>query len=57
MFYRFCPSVFLYLCSIVPPLWILELDLAKEKWATKRNTTSASVEKLSQILDFVSNAT
>jgi len=24
--FRFCPSVFLYLCSVVPAIWIIEVD-------------------------------
>ncbi|CAG0890063.1 unnamed protein product [Darwinula stevensoni] len=28
---EFCPSVFFYLCSVVPPIWILELDLASSR--------------------------
>lgn len=25
---RFCPSVFFYLCTVIPSVWFLELDLA-----------------------------
>lgn len=25
-FFRFCPSVFLYLSSVVPSIWLLEFD-------------------------------
>ena len=28
---RFCPSVFFYLCTIVPCVWILELDMLEER--------------------------
>lgn len=28
---RFCPSVFLYLSSIVPAIWLLELDKVERR--------------------------
>jgi len=39
--HRFCPSVFLYLSSIVPAIWLLELDKVAKRVAnmTSTNTT------------------
>ena len=28
---RFCPSVFFYLCTVIPSVWFLELDLADRR--------------------------
>lgn len=28
--FRFCLSVFLYLCAVVPPIWYLQLDLCRK---------------------------
>lgn len=30
-FRRFCPSVFFYLCTVIPSVWFLELDLAEKR--------------------------
>ncbi|CAF0729972.1 unnamed protein product [Adineta steineri] len=35
----FCPSVFFYLCTVIPSVWFLELDLAERR--TKINVTQA----------------
>ena len=35
--YRFCPSVFFYLCTVIPSVWFLELDLAERR--SKFNVT------------------
>jgi Transmembrane protein 26 len=34
---RFCPSVFFYLCTVIPSVWFLELDLAERR--SKFNVT------------------
>ena len=34
---RFCPSVFFYLCTVIPSVWFLELDLAERR--SKYNAT------------------
>ncbi len=36
---RFCPSVFFYLCTVIPSVWFLELDLAERR--SKFNVTQA----------------
>ena len=36
---RFCPSVFFYLCTVIPSVWFLELDLAQRR--SKFNVTQA----------------
>jgi Transmembrane protein 26 len=36
---RFCPSVFFYLCTVIPSVWFLELDLADRR--SKFNVTQA----------------
>ena len=36
---RFCPSVFFYLCTVVPSVWFLELDVAERR--SKFNVTQA----------------
>ena len=33
--FRFCPSVFFYLVTIVPCVWILELDMLSARLAAK----------------------
>jgi hypothetical protein len=35
--FRFCPSVFFYLCTVVPSVWFLELDIAERR--SKFNVT------------------
>ncbi|GAB6019957.1 hypothetical protein CHUAL_001486 [Chamberlinius hualienensis] len=52
----FCPSVFLYLCCIIPPTWIMELDLVyvrSQLTSTSTNSSGSAMagrrEKLSQI--------
>ncbi|CAM4767258.1 unnamed protein product [Rotaria magnacalcarata] len=35
----FCPSVFFYLCTVIPSVWFLELDLAQRR--SKFNVTQA----------------
>ena len=35
--FRFCPSVFFYLCTVIPSVWFLELDLAARR--SKFNVT------------------
>jgi hypothetical protein len=37
--FRFCPSVFFYLCTVIPSVWFLELDLAERR--SKWNVTQA----------------
>ena len=37
--FRFCPSVFFYLCTVIPSVWFLELDLAARR--PKFNVTQA----------------
>ena len=37
--FRFCPSVFFYLCTVIPSVWFLELDLAERR--VKFNVTQA----------------
>jgi len=37
--FRFCPSVFFYLCTVIPSVWFLELDLAERR--SKFNVTQA----------------
>jgi hypothetical protein len=39
IYFRFCPSVFFYLCTVIPSVWFLELDLAQRR--TKFNVTQA----------------
>ena len=39
LLFRFCPSVFFYLCTVIPSVWFLELDLAERR--TKFNVTQA----------------
>ena len=45
MFYRFCPSVFFYLLSVVPAIWFLELHQMENRIlrrsTLKSNLTSA----------------
>lgn len=54
---RFCPSVFLYLSSVVPAIWLMELDkidrrLRFEKEAVELNLTAigADLKKLDKLL-------
>lgn len=42
-FIRFCPSVFLYLASIVPAIWLLELDKVKRRLLGNKNTVDENV--------------
>jgi hypothetical protein len=39
IYFRFCPSVFFYLCTVIPSVWFLELDLAERR--SKFNVTQA----------------
>ena len=46
---RFCPSVFLYLSSVVPAIWLLELDKVDRRLRAReeaRNITAFSIEDL-----------
>ncbi|XP_035703788.1 transmembrane protein 26-like isoform X2 [Folsomia candida] len=46
----FCPSVFFYLCSVVPAIWLLEVDKFDKKLllklAEKHNQTAINKDKL-----------
>lgn len=35
LYCRFCPSVFFYLCSVVPAIWLLEVHKFDKKLALK----------------------
>uniref|UniRef100_A0A1B0BVV5 Transmembrane protein 26 n=1 Tax=Glossina palpalis gambiensis TaxID=67801 RepID=A0A1B0BVV5_9MUSC len=39
----FCPSVFLYLASIVPAIWLLELNKVQRRLEDKRNPNNATI--------------
>lgn len=53
---RFCPSVFLYLGSIVPAIWLLELDKVdrrlrvKEETFNLTSTTGANFKELNNLI-------
>jgi hypothetical protein len=40
--FRFCPSVFFYLLSVVPAIWFLELDELKKRINIKNQFNSTS---------------
>ncbi|XP_067618297.1 transmembrane protein 26 isoform X2 [Eurosta solidaginis] len=44
----FCPSVFLYLSSIVPAIWLLELDQVARKLNNNNNNNNSSNENILQ---------
>ncbi|XP_059489086.1 transmembrane protein 26 [Neocloeon triangulifer] len=50
----FCPSVFLYLASVVPAIWLLELDKLDKRYFNKGGdlnaTTPEGLQKLDQLL-------
>lgn len=53
--FRFCPSVFLYLGSVVPAIWLLELDKLDKRQRAREglstNATSAEgLRELDQLL-------
>lgn len=57
MFYRFCPSVFLYLSSVVPAIWLLELDKIDQRMLFEKETGNlnltafgADLKKLDNLL-------
>ena len=41
--YRFCPSVFLYLASVCPSIWLIELDKLDTRRAKKLMSTGEGV--------------
>lgn len=46
---RFCPSVFLYLSSVVPAIWLLELDKVDRRLRAReeaKNITAFSIDDL-----------
>ncbi|KAK5645981.1 hypothetical protein RI129_004445 [Pyrocoelia pectoralis] len=52
----FCPSVFLYLASIVPSIWLLELDKVDKKVRTREeilNLTTNTENQLKQLNHFI----
>lgn len=50
-FFRFCPSVFLYLSSVVPAIWLLELDKMEKRNKERENISLATVGKDLKNLD------
>jgi Transmembrane protein 26 len=42
-FTRFCPSVFLYLSSVVPAIWLLELEKVDKRHKIQQETFSLAV--------------
>ena len=57
MVFRFCPSVFFYLCSVVPAIWIIEVDkfdrkLAFQDTLDKTTNGTLTLEELSTIQSF-----
>lgn len=57
MIYRFCPSVFLYLSSVVPAIWLLELDKIDQRMLFEKETGNlnltafgADLKKLDNLL-------
>ena len=57
--YRWCPSVFFYLLSIVPAIWFLKLHQLNHRWAELVNLTdtlnkqNGSITSVDQIATFV----
>uniref|UniRef100_A0A1Y1MAR0 Uncharacterized protein n=1 Tax=Photinus pyralis TaxID=7054 RepID=A0A1Y1MAR0_PHOPY len=52
----FCPSVFLYLASIVPAIWLLELDKVDRRLRTREemiNLTANAGNQLAQLNNFI----
>jgi hypothetical protein len=43
-FYRFCPSVFLYLASVGPSIWLIELDKLDTRLAMKESLELQSTD-------------
>lgn len=41
--YRFCPSVFLYLLSVIPSIWILELEKIDKRVKAKEDNFNLTV--------------
>ena len=39
--FRFCPCFFLYLCSTIPAIWLLELD-RRDRFVKEENKTKPS---------------
>lgn len=55
MFFRFCPSVFIYLSSVVPAIWLLELDKIERRLRFQEETgnlnlTAIDLKKLDKLL-------
>uniref|UniRef100_A0A915IVS0 Transmembrane protein 26 n=1 Tax=Romanomermis culicivorax TaxID=13658 RepID=A0A915IVS0_ROMCU len=49
----FCPSVFLFLCGSVPPIWFLELSVTQKMLETTNSTINALDEVKRSDLEFV----
>lgn len=52
---RFCPSVFLYLTSVVPAIWLLELDKVDRRLRVREefNLTSSAGANLKEINNLI----
>lgn len=55
IFVRFCPSVFIYLSSVVPAIWLLELDKIERRLRFQEETgnlnlTAIDLKKLDKLL-------
>lgn len=53
---RFCPSVFLYLLSVIPSIWLLELEKIDKKIKAKEdnfNLTLSAKNNLKDLNDFI----
>ena len=46
---RFCPSVFLYLASVCPSIWLIELDKLDTRRAKQLGGGAAAVEEVTTI--------
>jgi hypothetical protein len=42
--FRFCPSIFLYLSSVCPSIWLIELDKLDTRLAKKESLESLEVQ-------------
>lgn len=54
--HRFCPSIFLYLCCLVPPIWFLELKMLANRieerdMAMLRHHKQNQKETMTSLLD------
>lgn len=52
---RFCPSVFLYLTSVVPAIWLLELDKVDRRLRVREEfnltgTTGANLKEINNLI-------